>query len=157
MPPAAGDWYTPQTATASLSDLMGQAGEDAGAGDKDGSHVLREGQIYEVNRGKLEVPLWAKQWGKGKKENRTRPLIKKELAKRMAVAKRWMEVRDAVNQLRWPIRDGSIVVVDRSVAPRKRDLVVMDHHGERVIGRMPPADGGEYLVWGKVTAIVTRL
>ncbi|MEM1098590.1 MAG: S24 family peptidase [Planctomycetota bacterium] len=55
------------------------------------------------------------------------------------------------------IRDGSILVVDRSVKPRAEDLAVFDHDGERVVGRVPGIIEGEYRVWGKVTGIVTRL
>ncbi|MEM1107279.1 MAG: S24 family peptidase [Planctomycetota bacterium] len=55
------------------------------------------------------------------------------------------------------IRDGSIVVVDRSIKPRATDLAVFDQDGERSIGRVPGIIKGEYRVWGKVTGIVTRL
>lgn len=55
------------------------------------------------------------------------------------------------------IRDGSIVVVDRSLTPRACDLAVFDHDGERSVGCVPGVIDGEYRVWGKVTAIVTRL
>ena len=57
------------------------------------------------------------------------------------------------------IRDGSILVVDRSVTPRAGSLVVADFNGERDVLRMPAfLDGGESLeIWGVVTAIITRV
>lgn len=53
------------------------------------------------------------------------------------------------------IRDGSILVVDRSLTPRRGRLVVADVEGERVVCRYPPA-GEDVQVWGVVTAAVVR-
>ncbi|MEM1208111.1 MAG: S24 family peptidase [Planctomycetota bacterium] len=57
------------------------------------------------------------------------------------------------------IRDGSILVVDRSVTPKPGSTVVADWNGDRTVLRMPSyLDGGDELrVWGVVTAVVTRL
>lgn len=57
------------------------------------------------------------------------------------------------------IRDGSILVVDRSITPQAGQLVVADFNGERDVLRMPNyLDGGDTLeVWGKITAIITVL
>lgn len=57
------------------------------------------------------------------------------------------------------VRDGSILVVDRSLTASTGQLVVADWHGERTVMQMPAfLDGGDELrVWGVVTAIVTRL
>lgn len=57
------------------------------------------------------------------------------------------------------IRDGSILVVDRSIDPVPGCTVVADWNGERSVLRMPNfLDGGDELrVWGVVTAVVTRL
>ncbi len=64
------------------------------------------------------------------------------------------------------IRDGSVLVVDRSVTPVPGRLVVADRDGERVVCRAPSAssrdrdatfDGGGLLVWGVVTAIITKV
>lgn len=57
------------------------------------------------------------------------------------------------------IRDGSILVVDRSVDPKPGFAVVADWNGERTVLLMPHyLDGGDELrVWGVVTAVVTRL
>lgn len=57
------------------------------------------------------------------------------------------------------IRDGALLVVDRSISPRPGRLVVVDWNGERDVCHMPAfLDGGESLrVWGTVTAIITRL
>jgi len=56
------------------------------------------------------------------------------------------------------VREGSLLVVDRSVTPRPGRLVVADRDGERVVcclGREQDEDGLQ--VWGVVTAIITRL
>lgn len=57
------------------------------------------------------------------------------------------------------IRDGSLLVVDRSRTPGPGVIVVADWNGEREVCRMPSfLDGGESLVvWGVVTAVITRL
>ena len=57
------------------------------------------------------------------------------------------------------IRDGSLLVVDRSRTPSPGVIVVADWNGEREVCRMPAfLDGGEELVvWGVVTAVITRL
>ena len=55
------------------------------------------------------------------------------------------------------IRDGSILVVDRSLTPHGGQLVVADRDGERLVCRMPGIIEGELSVWGVVTAVVTRL
>ena len=61
--------------------------------------------------------------------------------------------------LREGIRDGSILVVDRSLTPRPGMMVVADFNGERDVLKMPAfLDGGQSLeVWGVVTAVVTRI
>jgi len=63
------------------------------------------------------------------------------------------------------IRDGSVLVVDRSVTPAPGRLVVADRDGERVVCRVPSrrqatTDAHEVdglLVWGVVTAIITKV
>lgn len=55
------------------------------------------------------------------------------------------------------IRDGSIIVIDRSVTPKPADFTVMDLDGERVIRRLSRVPTGDCQVWGKVTAVVTQL
>lgn len=61
--------------------------------------------------------------------------------------------------LRDGIRDGSLLVVDRSITARPGMIVVADFNGERDVLTMPAyLDGGETLeVWGVVTAIITRI
>ncbi|MEM6852917.1 MAG: S24 family peptidase [Planctomycetota bacterium] len=56
------------------------------------------------------------------------------------------------------IRDGAILVIDRSLTPRAESWVLYDHDGERRIGRMPGLiKAGESIdCWGVITAVVTR-
>jgi DNA polymerase V len=53
------------------------------------------------------------------------------------------------------IRDGSILVVDRSVRPSVGRLVVVEDRGEFAVARFRP--GVPVLVCGVVTAVLTRL
>ena len=57
------------------------------------------------------------------------------------------------------VRDGSILIVDRSVSPTPGRLVIADWNGERDVCHMPAyLDGGDELqVWGVVTAIITKV
>lgn len=53
------------------------------------------------------------------------------------------------------IRDGSILVVDRSIKPTPGRLVVADVDGERAVVRVDPRQTS-VVVWGVVTAAVVR-
>ncbi len=63
------------------------------------------------------------------------------------------------------IRDGSLLVVDRSIQPTKGRLVVADQDGERVVcrlGNQPRGDvdaapGDGLRVWGVVTAVIFKV
>lgn len=58
------------------------------------------------------------------------------------------------------VREGALLVVDRSVTPRPGRLVVADRDGERVVcrlGREQEQDADGLQIWGVVTAIITRL
>jgi len=86
------------------------------------------------------------------------PLDLNELLIRHPAATFFFRVRgDAL--AREGIRDGSILVVDRSITPRPDRLVIADWNGEREVCHMPAfLDGGEGLqVWGVVTAIITKV
>ncbi|MFW6336750.1 MAG: LexA family protein [Phycisphaeraceae bacterium] len=64
------------------------------------------------------------------------------------------------------IRDGSILVVDRSLTPSPGQLVVADRDGQRVVcrfgegradrGGSTQEDEDSFVVWGVVTAAVVR-
>lgn len=54
------------------------------------------------------------------------------------------------------IRDGSILVVDRSVTPRNDRLVVADCDGERIVTRWTYHNAERLQVWGVVTAAILR-
>lgn len=54
------------------------------------------------------------------------------------------------------IRDGSILVVDRSVTPSPGKLVVADADGERIVVRLDQHNHRRLIVWGVVTAAVVR-
>jgi len=86
------------------------------------------------------------------------PLDLNELLVRRPAATFFFRVRGQA-LLAEGIRDGSILVVDRSVDPRPGYTVVADWNGKRTVLRMPDyLDGGdELVVWGVVTAVVTRL
>lgn len=53
------------------------------------------------------------------------------------------------------IRDGSILVVDRSVRPKRGRLALVEHDGEFIVVRFPP-DWEPVEVCGVVVAVVTR-
>ncbi|MEM9019963.1 MAG: S24 family peptidase [Planctomycetota bacterium] len=54
------------------------------------------------------------------------------------------------------IRDGSLLVVDRSITPRAGQLVVADVDGVREVCRLPRS-AEQLVVWGTVTAIITKV
>jgi len=54
------------------------------------------------------------------------------------------------------IRDGSILVVDRSITPKAGQLVIADLDDERIVTRMDRHYPRELTVWGVVTAAVVR-
>lgn len=53
------------------------------------------------------------------------------------------------------IRDGSVLVVDRSVTPSRGRLILIEHGGDFSVMRFRPA--AELVVCGVVIAVVTRI
>lgn len=49
----------------------------------------------------------------------------------------------------------AILVVDRSVTPRRGQLVLADRDGQRLVCRLPSSGDG-LVIWGAVTAAVVR-